>query len=396
MTRRAARPGAAAGGPLHVGLNLFYLHDQAGGTGTYARELMRGLLAVEPDTRITGFVTGEVPESMLAEPWAGDVRWERLPGGVVTGPPWNSATSVLSQWVLEPGRARARGVDVVHGLANVVPIVATMPTVVTMLDLIWLHYPGAMTARDTLGMKVLGLTSARRADRVIAISEAGKADLVQTIGLDPERIDVTMLGIRDGGSAPATPEDELRRRLALGDGQLVLCVAQKRIHKNLLGLVRAFALLGDRDATLVLPGPPTAYEEEVRALAGQLGIAERVRFLDWVSAEDLEGLFAAASAFVLPSLMEGFGLPIIEAMQHGVPVACSDISSLPEVAGDAALLFDPHDDASIAAAIVRLLDDPALAADLGARGRARCAELTWEATARATLASYRRAITPSR
>lgn len=392
MTRRPARPGAATG-PLHVGLNLFYLGERAGGAGTYARELIRGILAVEPATRITAFVTAELPRDIVEESWGGDVRWERLPGELVHGRrPWSPLTSAFSQWVLEPGRARARGVDVLHGLANVAPVVATMPTVVTMLDVIWLHHPDVLAPADVLGMKVLGLTSARRADRVIAISQAGKDDLVETVGLDPARIDVTMLGVRAGQGAPATPEGELRQRLGLGRGRLVLCVAQKRVHKNLDGLLRAFALLDDPDATLVLPGAPTPHEEELRALAAALGIAERVRFLDWVSAEDLEGLFAAAEAFVLPSLIEGFGLPIVEAMQRGLPVACSDVSSLPEVAGGAALLFDPHDEGAIAGAIGHLLGDAALRAQLAARGRARCAELTWEHTARDTLAVYRRAI----
>jgi glycosyltransferase involved in cell wall biosynthesis len=143
---------------------------------------------------------------------------------------------------------------------------------------------------------------------------------------------------------------------------------------------------------LVLPGSPTEHEGELRQLADQLGVSERVHLLDWVSEEDLEGLYAAASCFVLPSFIEGFGLPILEAMLRGVPVACSRAGSLPEVAGDAALLFDPADHDEVTGAIRRLLEDRELAALLVERGRARAAAQTWRRTGEAALAGYRRAI----
>lgn len=378
--------------PLRVGLNLFHVAPGAGGTLTYARELLHGLLAVEPQTRVTVFATEQLPTAFQQEDWAGDVEWVRVPGRVSGGRPWNSGLSLWSQWAIEPVRACARRMDVLHGQANAVAPLSPVPTVATILDLIWMHYRGTMRGRDRFGMEVVTRASARRADRLIAISEAGRDDIARTLGVDRERIDVTPLGVRRGGSAPATPEAELRRSLELGSGRLVLCVAQKRVHKNLDALVRAMVLLDAADAVLVLPGAATPYEDELRRLAAGRGVAHRVRFLGWVGAEDLEGLYGAASCFVLPSKMEGFGLPVVEAMQHGLPVACSNVSALPEVAGGAALLFDPLDDAAIAAAIDRLLTDPELAKQLAARGRSRCAELTWECTAQATLASYRRAI----
>jgi len=378
--------------PLRVGLNLFHVAPGAGGTLTYARELLHGLFAVEPETRVTAFVTEQVPEALVQTAWAGEVQWVRLPGRVTDGPPWNAGLTLWSQWVLEPLRARARRLDVLHGQANAVAPLASVPTVATILDLIWMHYRGTMRGRDRFGMEVVTRASARRADRLIAISAAGRDDIAQTLRVPRTRIDVTPLGVRLGGSGPATPEAELRRALDLGAGRIVLCVAQKRVHKNLDALVRAMALLEAPDAVLVMPGGRTPYEDELRRLAAQLGVTDRVRFPAWVSDADLEGLYAVASCFVLASKMEGFGLPVVEAMQHGVPVACSNVSALPEVAGDAALLFDPLDDRAIAVAVDRLIGDRALAADLARRGRARCAELTWEATARTTLASYRRAI----
>ncbi len=379
--------------PLRVGLNLVYLIAESGGSGTYARELIPAMLALEPQTRITAFVNAEAPPDIFETAWAGEVEWVRLPVHVSSGPPWNFATTMASQWAAIPALAARRRLDVVHGLANIAPLAAPRVTkVVTLLDLIWMRFPQTMSRRATIGMKVVAPTSARAADRVIAISESAKRDLVERINLDPAKIDVTHLGIRVDEHPSPTPEAQLREQLDLGDGPIVLCVAQKREHKNLARLVRAVASLDNRDVRLVLPGSPTPHEEELRGLAGELGAAERLKTPGWVSAEDLEGLYRAAACFVLPSFEEGFGLPLLEAMARGAPVACSNASSLPEVAGEAALYFDPSRVDEIAAAIGRLIQDRPLAESLAQKGRERCAEFTWEATARATLASYRRAI----
>src|ERR1700685_510863 len=139
---------------------------------------------------------------------------------------------------------------------------------------------------------------------------------------------------------------------------------------------------------LVIPGYPTAHEAELRAHARALDVERDVRFPAWVSAEELEGLWSIARAFVFPSLYEGFGLPVLEAMARGVPVACSNTSSLPEVAGDAALLFDPPAPAAIAAAVGRLLAAGPDVERLERAGRERAAQFTWERTARLTLRSY--------
>jgi glycosyltransferase involved in cell wall biosynthesis len=188
-------------------------------------------------------------------------------------------------------------------------------------------------------------------------------------------------------------EREVRVRFDLGERSVVLSLSAKRPHKNLLALLGALARLAPEDRpVLVLPGYRTAHENELREHARALDLDGDVRFPAWVSAEELEGLWELAQAFVFPSLYEGFGLPVLEAMAREVPVACSNASSLPEVAGDAALLFDPRDEHAIAAALKRLLDEPALAASLRARGLDRARRFTWERTARLTLDSYSRAL----
>ena len=225
-----------------------------------------------------------------------------------------------------------------------------------------------MSRISTLSMRVLGPLSARRADRVITISEAAREDIAETLGIPRAKIDVTHLGV-DVSDRPAPPPGDVRERLGIPPGPIVLSVGAKRPHKNLMRLIEAVPKISaDPPPVFVLAGLPTPHEDELRERARSLGIAERVCFLDHVEEADLEALFAAASCFVLPSLQEGFGLPVLEAMSRGVPVACSNSSSLPEVAGDAALMFDPTDTAAIARAVERLLNDRRAGA---AAGRSR-------------------------
>jgi glycosyltransferase involved in cell wall biosynthesis len=265
--------------------------------------------------------------------------------------------------------------------------------VVTVLDLIYHHFPDTFPLASRLGLRAVVPLGARRADRVIAISAAARDDIVATLGLPPGKVEVVHLGFGMPPSPRVTNEGELRARLGLGRSEIVLTVSAALRHKNLEGLLEAFGRVASgHDARLVVAGHAGLEQERLERQAAALGLAGRVLFTGWIEQPDLEGLFAAARVFAYPSLMEGFGMPVLEAMARGVPVACSAVSALPEVAGDAAELFDPRDPAAIAAAIERLLDDPARRSELVARGRARPAEFTWERAARGTLESYRRAI----
>lgn len=369
---------------MKIGLNLTFLATDSGGSATYAEGLIRGIRAVQPDAEFTAWVGRDAP----AEPWLDDVDVIRLPvvgvGGIAHYA-WDLAAMVP--------QARRRRLDVLHGLAFVAPPVHPgLPVVATILDTTWQRYPASMEWKGRVVFGVMSRVLGRTASRVIAISEAGARDLVTDLGIKRSRIDVTPLAV-DPPSEMASVSDtpELRARLGLGPEPIVLCVAQKRAHKNLEAAIEAMALLG-APAQLVLPGSPNEYESSLRALALDGGVADRVRFIGWVSGEDLEALYGIARCLVFPSLMEGFGLPLLEAMARDVPVACSNVSALPEVAGDAALLFDPHAPSQIADALERLLGDDALRARLAVAGRARVAAYTWENTARATLASYAKAI----
>jgi len=375
--------------PLHVGLNLIFLvPGETGGMEVVARELIPALLDQAPaGTRFTAFVNREAAA-------AGDGPWgELLPAVTVPVNARNRLQWVRGEQTLLPVIAARAGVELVHSMASTAPLWGRFRRVVTVHDLIYARFPEAHAGLRDKGMRVLVPGAVRRAHRVIADSRSTRDDLVELLGVAPERIDVVPLGLGTIRRHEPLAERDVRARLQLGERNVVLSLSAKRPHKNLLALIDALARIApERRPVLVIPGYPTAHESQLRARAAALGIADDVRFPAWLSSTELEGLWSIARAFVFPSLYEGFGLPVLEAMARGVPVACSDASSLPEVAGDAALMFDPNDHAAIAEALQRLLGDPVLVATLRARGLARVRDFTWERTARLTLDSYARAM----
>jgi glycosyltransferase involved in cell wall biosynthesis len=373
---------------MHVGLNLVYLvPGNTGGTETYAQELIPELVAAAPDTRFTAFVNREAA-AQTGRPW-GDL----IPTITVPVRASNRVQWVRGEQQLLPRLAKRAGVDLLHSLANTGPAWGSFRRVVTIHDLAYRMSPEAHLGILGLGMRVLVPLAARRSDRIIVDAASTRDDLDSALRIAAQRVDVVPLGIGAAARAAPLPEPELRARWDIGDRPIALCVAAKRPHKNLLRLIGALAAIppGSRPV-LVIPGYHTAHEDELRARTSELEIVGDVRFLGWIDPAELEGLYAAAACFVFPSLLEGFGLPVLEAMSRGVPVACSDRGSLAEVAGDAALRFDPESEAEIAAAIQRLVTDRDEAERLRIAGRARAAQFSWSATAAGTMAAYQRAL----
>ena len=372
---------------MHIGLNLVFLTPgEQGGMETYARELIPELVAAAPEHRFTAFVNREAA--------AQDGPWQRRTGSVVVPV---SARSRM-QWVrgeqlLLPPLARRAGIDLLHSFASTAPAWGPFRRVVTIHDLIYRTLPEAHPGLRALGMRVLVPLGAHRSQRVIADSAATADDVHAHLRVPRERIDIVPLGIGAARRTAPIAEEELRRRLDAGDRPILLTVSAKLAHKNLGRLIDALASIpSDERPLLVLPGYPTPHEGELRVRAASLGIDADVRFRGWVAADELEGMYAAAAAFVFPTLAEGFGLPVLEAMARSVPVACSDIPVLREVAGEDALFFDPRSERAIGAAIGRLLADAALRRRLRAAGPARAARFSWRRTAELTLASYTRAV----
>jgi glycosyltransferase involved in cell wall biosynthesis len=375
---------------VHVGLNLVYLvPGYTGGTEVVARELLPALVAAaDPDVRFTAFINREAAETP-GGPWK-----ELMPAVTVPVRARNRVEWVRGEQQHLPRQAAAAGVDVLHSLANTAPAWGRFRRIVTVHDLIHRFYPDTHGGLKARGMSVLVPLAIRRSHRVMADSAATAADLASELRVPSGKVDVVPMGVGTTARATPEPEGELRARHELGDRPIVLTVAAKRPHKNLPRLIEAIALIDPaRRPLLVAPGYGTFHDDDLAALVQRLGIADDVRLLGWVSDAELEGLYAAASAFVLPSLYEGFGLPVLEAMARGVPVACSDRGSLREVAGDAARVFDPERPADIAAAIGELLADAALADRLRVAGRGQAARFTWQRSAQLMLASYRRVLT---
>jgi glycosyltransferase involved in cell wall biosynthesis len=371
----------------HVGLNLvFMVPGETGGMEVAARALVPVLRDAAPGVRFTAFVNREAAGEDLG-----------IESVVVPVRATNRLEWVRGEQLLLPGLARRSGCELVHSLASTAPARGPFVRVTTIHDLNYLVVPDAHFGVRGLGMRVLVPLGARTAHRVIADSESTADDLRARLRVPAGKIDIVPLGLGQVATAAPTPAAELRKRLHLGTRPVVLSLSAKRPHKNLRGLLDALARIPpERRPVVVLPGYATPHEAELREHVASLGLDGDVRFEGWTSAADLEGLFALAGAFVYPSLYEGFGLPVLEAMARDVPVATSDRASLPEVAGDAALLFDPTDPAAIATAIERLLGEPETAERLRAAGRERAATFTWERTARLTLESYERALAAAR
>jgi len=371
-----------------VAFNALFLDPGvSGGSESYLRALVPALVEAQPAVRFELATTRRGAAALRSEDWAGEVELIELPCDDD-----EPARRTLVEQAMLPRLARRRRWDLVHSLANRGPRWAGTASVLTVHDVIFFHQR-TMSAVSTYGMRLAVRAAVSGADALITVSEAAAGEIAATLGVDRGRIVPIPHGPGQDPVEP-DPEAEVRRRFGLEGARVVLCVAAKRRHKNQELLIDALGHLPP-DVHLVLAGHDEGYGNELALRASEAGRAERVHLLDYVPDRELEALWAMAACAAFPTLAEGFGLPVLEAMRRGVPVACSDASSLPEVAGDAALLFDPGDARAITAAIERVLGDPAQAARLRAAGLERAALFTWAATARATAASYERALAPA-
>lgn len=374
------------GARMRVGLNLVYLvPGETGGMEVYARELIPRLAAIE-GLELTAFVNREA----VAE---GTGPWLEIPHETVPVNARNRVEWVRGEQQHLPRMAARAGCEIVHSLASTAPLWGRFARVTTIHDLNYKMVPDTHFGVLRVGMGILVPAAARRSRRIVVDAHSTVDDLERHLRVPRWKVDVVPLGVGREPTGPATPERELRERFDLGDRPLLLSVSAKRPHKNLPRLLDAHARIDASERpVLVLPGYSTPHERELIDQAAALGTSDHVRFPSWVDQADLEGLYALATAFVFPSLYEGFGFPVLEAMRRGVPVACSDRSTLPELAGDAALMFDPEDPEAIHTALVRLLGDAPLRERLRRAGPEQAARFNWDATATATAAVYERTL----
>ncbi len=297
----------------------------------------------------------------------------------------------FGQQVVIPRMLRASGAGVYHSPYYLMPYFSGLPTVVTLYDLIPQLFPQVVSMRARGLFQLATRFALRTADQVITISEASRRDLLAAYGLNPARVTAIPLA-PDPVMRPQADAEKRRVREKFGlPKRFVLYLGINKPHKNLVRLVEAWKMVAT-DVPLVIAGAWDVRYPQVKAQAAELGeraSGKRVRFLGPISNADLPGLYATATVFVFPSLYEGFGLPVIEAMACGTAVVCANTSSLPEAAGEAAMLFDPTRTDEIAQALSKLLQNEPLRQEMSRRGLEQAQKFTWAQVAKATLAVYR-------
>jgi glycosyltransferase involved in cell wall biosynthesis len=367
---------------MNVGINLLYLLPGiVGGTATYAVSLLEALAGADPDNRYFVFVNRESAELELVQ----------ADNFVVVACPVPARVRALRyayEQVVLPRTVDRYRLDVMHSPGYIAPLRLDCSSVVTIPDLNYRAIPEVFTPVRRRVFESMVPRSARAADAVLTISEASRRQIVDTLGVPPEKVTVTHLAAKGRARPRAEGGADMARDLGI-DGRYLMAFSSQSPHKNIDGLLRAFHLLAAEEAVqLVLVGHEPERGQPLRALVEELKLTERVVFAGYRSDEEVARLFQGATAFAFPSMYEGFGIPVLEAMEAGVPVVCSNAASLPEVAGDAALLFDPADVRAMASAMEVVLQSAAERERLIARGFRQARQFSWRTTAEQTLAVY--------
>ncbi|MBX3731154.1 MAG: glycosyltransferase family 4 protein [Verrucomicrobiae bacterium] len=374
---------------MHIALNLLYLlPGVVGGTETYARLLINELLALAAEgasDRYTAFVNRESVEHLSA-----------IHTGITFVPCNVEATKRPVRYLFEqarlPALLRGNQVDVLHSLGYVGPWYPGVPHVVTIHDLIYTGFAAHMPQSRRLTLQIAVRGVARRANRIITVSESSRRQIVEDLPDVASKIVVIPEAPRPGlapvvGDAGNVADQYVLRHYGIKQPYLV-AFSSKSTSKNIPRLIKAMAQVTDLPWCLVLIGH-VPDNGEVAAAVSASKMGDRVMSTGYVPDSDLPPLLRQAKLFVSPSLYEGFGLSVLDAQSAGVPVACSDVASLPEVAGNGAEFFDPYSPMAIAASVRRLLSDSAYSRMLSDRGRANAARFSWRRTAEATREVYR-------
>ena len=376
-----------------VGLNALVLRTDASyrnaGPSRYTTNLVEAVLAQPSGHDFTLFLNEQVRALPFRPGQPVRVLRTRAP---------TSRTSIRVLWehLLAPWHIGAARLEAVHSMLNVVPLAAPTRHVVTIHDLSFMRTPGAHPTHRRWYLTAATWLSARRARTVLADSHATKDDVVELLGADPDRVHV----VYPGSEAAFHPRSEAQVQAFRHNNALVrpfvLFVGTLEPRKNVDVLVRAFGVVA-RDGfagDLVLAGGSGWGTEAIDAALAESPVRDRIRRIGYVKQEDLPYWYCAADLVVYPSSYEGFGIPVLEAMASGTPVITSNRSSLPEVAGDAALTVDPRDIPQLATAMTVVLASPERRATMRERGLAQARRFDWTVAAEQCLNVYQRALDP--
>jgi glycosyltransferase involved in cell wall biosynthesis len=367
---------------MHYALNAHLLSPVPGyrqaGVSEYIDRIMRQLWAATPGDRWTVYAPPGVTRALVHAPGGVHLRTSRLPTT-------NPVARIWWEQVIAPGLLLRDRPDVMLCPLNVVPLLTPCPTVVTVHDLAFLRFNLHQPAKRRY-LSLLTRLSVKRAAHVITVSEFTRREVLALLHVPPQKV----TAIPNGRKEQFVPVDSavvetFRQHKAL-PSRFLLTVGTLEPRKNIVTLIRAYAQARDRlDLPLLIGGGKGWLYDDMFVLVRELGLEQDVRFIGFIPGDELQLYYAAAHAFIYPSLYEGFGLPLLEAMAIGTPVVASDAGALIEVASDAALTVPATDVAALADALVRITDDDRLRAELRSRGFAQAQRFSWERAAQATL-----------
>jgi glycosyltransferase involved in cell wall biosynthesis len=381
--QRAHQIGAKA--VLHIAIDAHSVGTELGGNESYATNLIEALAEVDQTNLYTLYVTKQAAIDRFDNRWPNFKVKQTLPHAPLVRIPLTLSREL-----------RRHPVDVLH-VQYTAPPFAPCPVVTTIHDLAFEHLPETFNRRSWMQLRLTVRRTARRAAHIITVSEYSRRDISKTYGIAPKRITVTPEAAPPH-FAPVTNETELKKiRESYGirkDYILSLCSIQPR--KNLVRLIEAYSCLRRvrpevKLPQLVLAGKRGWLDNETFRAAEQNSLDKDILFTGYVPERNLPALYSGAVCFVYPSYFEGFGLPVVEAMQCGVPVIAGNRTSLPEVVGEAGLLFDPFDTQALVEALTQVIDDSECRAALRAKGLKRAGDFNWKTTAHLTLLVYQEA-----
>jgi len=374
---------------MHIGIDAHAIGARQGGNETYIRGLIKSLAEIDGDNLYTIYLANASAAAQWREEFTN--RYKNFSVRLLPPP-----TPLVRVPVYLTYELFKRPVDVLH-VQYTAPPFCRVPVVVTIHDLAFERMPETFTRRGSFQLKLTVRRTAKKAARIATVSEYSRQDLLDIYKLPPEKVVVTYNGVESSFTLqPSVPNEaeEVRRRFGVSR-DFLLAVGSLQPRKNLVRLIRAYARLRserqDFRPQLVIVGRKLWLASEIFDEVKRHPWVDDVILTGYVADEDLPALYRAARAFVYPSLFEGFGLPPLEAMACGTPVVTSDVSSLPEITGDAALLIDPNDERALANALIEVLNNDPLRAELREKGIAQAKKFTWRDAAEKTLRLYQEA-----
>jgi glycosyltransferase involved in cell wall biosynthesis len=371
---------------LHIAIDAHSVGAELGGNESYATNLIEALAQIDQTNRYTLFVTKTAAIERFADRWPNFKVQRTLPHTPLVRIPL-----ILSR------ELRRNPVDLLH-VQYTAPPFAPCPVVTTIHDLAFEHLPKTFNRRSWMQMRLTVRRTARRAAHIITVSEYSRDDIIRTYKIPPERITVTPEAAAES-FFPVTNETDLKRvRETYGiQENYILSLSSIQPRKNLVRLIEAYSCLRGvqpevKLPQLVLVGKRGWLEHETFRAAERSALGNDILFTGYVPERDLAALYSGAICFVYPSYFEGFGLPVVEAMQCGVPVIAGNRTSLPEVLGNAGVLFDPFDTQALVKSLTQVLADSEYRAELRSKGLERARNFNWQKTALMTLGVYERAV----